>query len=72
MKTIKLLLLFVLGIFNSACAWVSLTNSGNSVRIVDISEISSCKNLGRTSAQVKHAGKPLASIFVIFRPEQNQ
>ncbi len=36
----------------SACAWVQLTDYGRKVRVLDASEVASCKKLGETTASV--------------------
>ena len=47
----------------SACATVSLTEGGEKVRVLDPTEVTSCKNLGRTTTSV--------TAKVIFdRPEE--
>jgi PBP1b-binding outer membrane lipoprotein LpoB len=50
MKSITLILAsaFLL----SACATVKLTEGGEKIRVLDPNEVTSCRNLGRTSASV--------------------
>lgn len=37
----------------SACTWVKLTPSGEKVRVLSATEVSSCKKLGKTRAMLK-------------------
>ena len=46
----------------SSCATVKLTEQGEKVRVLDPSEVASCKNMGRTSASV-------TAKFIFDRPE---
>jgi len=48
----------------SACATVKLTEEGEKVRLLDPAEVSSCKNLGRTTTSV-------TSKVVFDRPEDS-
>jgi hypothetical protein len=45
-----LLVLLCLGI--SACAWVKLTQGGEKVRVLDADEVSTCKELGNTTVSL--------------------
>jgi hypothetical protein len=47
----------------SACSTLKLTEGGEKVRVLDPSEVSSCKNLGRTSTST-------TSKVVFDRPEE--
>lgn len=48
----------------SACATVSLTEAGEKIRVLDPSEVASCKNLGRTTTSV-------TAKVIIERPEDS-
>ena len=37
----------------TSCAWVKLTPEGEKVRVLSMSEVSSCKKLGKTTASLK-------------------
>ncbi len=44
---------FILSLFLLAgCAWVKLTPGGEKVRVLSLSEVSTCKRLGQTTASV--------------------
>jgi len=45
-------LIFASAFLLSACATVKLTPAGEKIRVLDPNEVTSCKNLGRTSASV--------------------
>ena len=49
---IKITCLLSAVILLSACSTLKLTEGGEKVRILDPSEVSSCKNLGRTNTSV--------------------
>lgn len=49
----KLLLTAMLVIFLNACAWVELNEAGKKVRVLEANEVSSCRHLGSTTANVK-------------------
>ena len=36
----------------SACAWVKLTPDGEKVRVLDVAEVSTCKELGNTTVSL--------------------
>lgn len=48
----------------SACATVSLTEEGEKIRVLDPGEVTSCKNLGRTTTSV-------TAKVIIERPEDS-
>jgi hypothetical protein len=48
----------------SACATVKLTEEGEKIRVLDPSEVTSCKNLGRSTASV-------TAKVVFDRPEES-
>jgi len=48
----------------SACATVKLTEEGEKIRVLDPSEVASCKNLGRTTTSV-------TAKVIIERPEDS-
>jgi len=48
----KITCLFAAAFLLSACATPKLTEGGEKVRLLDPSEVSSCKNLGRTNTSV--------------------
>lgn len=52
----------VLGL--SGCTWVEPTKEGAEVRVVEASEIETCRNLGTTNAFVKH------KVGIIARSEE--
>lgn len=37
----------------TSCTWVSLTNSGDNVRVVSLSDVQGCKSLGQTKVSVR-------------------
>lgn len=49
---IKTLLLIAAGLSLMACSWVKLTPAGEKVRVLSQAEVTSCKKLGRTTANV--------------------
>lgn len=50
----KIMVLFVAGLFISACSWVELSEEGKKVRIVSIDNVKACKKLGKVTASLKH------------------
>lgn len=50
--TLKLVLFSVI-LSIGACTWVKLTAEGEKVRILSMSEVSSCKKLGKTTSTLK-------------------
>jgi len=53
MKTInKLLLITAIGVMVIGCATAELTAGGKKIRILEPSEVSSCKKIGRTNTSV--------------------
>lgn len=46
-----MLLLFTVSVVS--CAWVKLTPEGEKVRVLSISEVGSCKKLGKTTTTLK-------------------
>lgn len=51
MKT-KIFLSGILILTLTACAWVELTEGGKKIRVLSASEVTSCKHLGQTTANV--------------------
>ena len=49
----KLLTGILIVVMISACSWVKLTPSGEKVRVLSISEVGSCKKLGKTKTMLK-------------------
>lgn len=37
----------------SSCTWVKLTNIGDNVRVVSVSEVQGCKSIGQTKVSVR-------------------
>ena len=60
----KKLVLASLCLSMNACAWVTLTPSGEKVRVLDASEVSTCKGLGNTTVSL------LAKVAGINRNEE--
>ena len=46
-------LVFFLAFFISSCAWVKLTPEGKKVVVLDASEVTNCKLLGKSTVSVK-------------------
>lgn len=51
----KLILITMLLLLLTSCAWVELTSAGKKVRVLDVHEVTTCKRIGRTTAKVKHS-----------------
>jgi len=49
----KYLLIILLGITLTACTWVELTPEGEKVRLLSMSEVKSCKKMGKTTVSLK-------------------
>jgi hypothetical protein len=62
MKT-KICLLFGAALLSASCSTLKLTEGGEKVRVLEPSEVSSCKNLGRTNTAV-------TSKIVFDRPDE--
>jgi hypothetical protein len=56
MKSVKiingLLVIFAVNLL-AGCTWVKLTPEGEKVRVLSVTEISSCKKLGKTTVSLK-------------------
>lgn len=49
----KHILIILLGINLTACTWVELTPEGQKVRLLSVSEVKACKNMGKTTVSLK-------------------
>lgn len=49
----KCILIILLGITFTACTWVELTPEGEKVRLLSMSEVKSCKKIGKTIVSLK-------------------
>ena len=49
----KFLLIGLIGFFLASCSWVKLTEEGEKVSVRDASEVSDCKKVARTTAELR-------------------
>ncbi len=48
----KIMWVLLLAVFLNGCAWVELSAGGKKVRVLTADEVSTCKHLGKTTANV--------------------
>ncbi|MCP4993076.1 MAG: DUF4156 domain-containing protein [Gammaproteobacteria bacterium] len=52
MNLSRYLFVFTLALITSSCSWVDLTKEGEKVRVLSVQEVSSCKELGKTTVSL--------------------
>lgn len=49
----KVIVLFMAGLFVTACTWVEISEEGKKIRIVSMDDVKTCKKIGKVSVSVK-------------------
>jgi len=49
----RLSIIFLLSLLSTACNWAPLTPSGEKVRVLELSEVTSCAKKGKTTVAIK-------------------
>ncbi len=52
MNLSRYLIVPILALITSSCSWVDLTKEGEKVRVLSMQEVSSCKELGKTTVSL--------------------